>query len=431
MTPTRKPSHAQHPAPGNPISRRALLRSATALAALAAIPDAAARSMRRATTRRGAGRRVAVVGAGAFGGWTALWLQRRGARVTLFDPWGPANERASSAGETRVIRAMYGADRSMVRMAASALALWKTEEPGLGLPVLERTGALWMSRSDDTFLRDSLPLLRDAGLPCDELTIGEAARRFPAVDFSDVRRVVFEHQAGFLHARDACRAVVRAFVAAGGAYRQIEVRPPAGLPGPTPLGAGLELADGTTFTADSYVFACGPWLGALFPDLIGERIRPTRQEIFVFGPPPGDQRFDAPGMPVWVDLGPPIVYGVPAGGGRGFKVADDTRGETFDPTTGNRLPSRRGLKSARAFLAHRFPALQGATLVEADVCQYENSPDGRFIIDWHPRAERVFILGGGSGHGFKHGPAIGELAAEMVLGEAPPDPRFSLRRLSS
>ena len=184
MSPTRKPPRAPCPTPGNPISRRALMRSAAALAALAAIPAAAA--------RRGSGPRVAVVGAGAFGGWTALWLRRRGARVTLFDPWGPANERASSAGETRVIRAMYGADRPMVQMAARALKLWKTEEPGLGVPVLESTGALWMAGSDDSFLGDSLPLLRDADLPYDELTIDDAARRFPAVDFSGVRRVVFE-----------------------------------------------------------------------------------------------------------------------------------------------------------------------------------------------------------------------------------------------
>jgi glycine/D-amino acid oxidase-like deaminating enzyme len=422
------------------------MRSAAALAALGAVPGAAmpgvasdgtaphgerAHPAGRTAVHRGAGPRVAVVGAGAFGGWAALSLRRRGARVTLFDPWGPANERASSAGETRVIRAIYGADRSMVRMATRALHLWQKEEPALGLPVLERTGALWMAREDDALLRDSLPLLREADLPYDELTIEEAARRFPAVDFSGVRRVVFERHAGFLHARDACRAVVRAFVAAGGTYRQAEVRPAEDLTGPPPRSGELRLADGTTFTADRYLFACGPWLGGMFPDLIGERIRPTRQEVFVFGPPFGDHRYDAPAMPVWVDLGPPIIYGVPAGAGRGFKVADDTRGESFDPTTGNRLPSHRGLKTARAFLAHRFPGLEDAPLVEADVCQYENSPDGRFLIDRHPQADSVFILGGGSGHGFKHGPALGELAAAMVMGDAPPDPAFSLGRFRS
>jgi glycine/D-amino acid oxidase-like deaminating enzyme len=110
-------------------------------------------------------------------------------------------------------------------------------------------------------------------------------------------------------------------------------------------------------------------------------------------------------------------------------VADDTRGEPFDPTTGDRLPSRRGLKEARAYVSRRFPALKGATLVEADVCQYENSPDGRFIIDRHPGADNVFIVGGGSGHGFKHGPAVGERVAAMVLSGQPPDSYFSLERL--
>src|SRR3954471_17951837 len=88
---------------------------------------------------------VAVIGAGAFGGWTALHLLRRGARVTLLDAWGPGNARASSGGETRVIRATYGPDRIYVQMVARSLQLWRENETRWRKPLYHRTGVLWMA----------------------------------------------------------------------------------------------------------------------------------------------------------------------------------------------------------------------------------------------------------------------------------------------
>src|SRR5690242_21482291 len=108
---------------------------------------------------------VAVVGAGAFGGWTALYLLRRGARVTLVDAWGPGNSRASSGGETRVIRGTYGPNQPYTKMAARATRLWKENEKGWGLKLLHQTGVLWMvTAGDDQFERGSLPELREAGI---------------------------------------------------------------------------------------------------------------------------------------------------------------------------------------------------------------------------------------------------------------------------
>lgn len=406
----------------------------------AAPPGPAAEPAREpAAPQRRPAPHVAVVGAGAFGGWAALMLRRRGARVTLLDAWGPGNPRASSHGETRVIRAMYGGDRVMTALAARALTLWGENERRLGGPLYRRTGALWMIGADDSFVRAALPTLRDAGLAVDEMTPVEAATRWPQVSFEGVRRVVVEREAGYLHALEACAAVARAFVGEGGEYRLASAEPDAHLPGSPPKSAAIEgmsagplrLGDGTTLAADQYVFACGPWLGRLFPALIGDRVRPTRQETFVFGPAPGDARFTDDALPVWVDLGERIFYGVPAGGGRGFKVADDTRGPEFDPTAGDRTPGAAGAAAARAFVARRFPALATAPIVEASVCQYENTPDRRFIVDRHPHAANVFVVGGGSGHGFKMGPAIGEMVAEMVLERRPATPELGLRRLLS
>ncbi len=371
---------------------------------------------------------IVVVGAGAFGGWTALNLLRRGAQVTLLDAWGPGNARASSGGETRVIRATYGPRGIYTRMAARALALWKENERRWHRQLYHGIGVLWLVESDEQYEKAALPLLRDAGVAFEELTGAETARRYPQINCERVRWAIFEKNGGYLTARRACAAVLEGFLAEGGEYRQLAVQ------GPVQPASGelpsVTLSDGSRLTADRFVFACGPWLGSLFPDVIGDRVRATRQEVFFFGPPPGDRRFTEEALPVWADHGTRFMYGIPGNEWRGFKVADDTRGPVFDPTTGERVPSPEALQTARDYLAFRFPGLAGAPLVESRVCQYEESPDEHFIIDRHPAAGNIWLVGGGSGHGFKHGPAVGELVARLALTGAAPDEQFKLSRFA-
>lgn len=193
----------------------------------------------------------------------------------------------------------------------------------------------------------------------------------------------------------------------------------------------VALADGGAVEGDAFVFACGPWLGELFPDAIGGKLTPTRQEVYYFGTPAGDARFHDPAMPVWLDCRERFFYGIPANANRGFKVADDTPGPRFDPTSGSRDATPSGIITARAFLRQRFPLLADAPLLGSEVCQYEASPDSHFIVDRHPGAENVWLAGGGSGHGFKMGPAVGEMLASCVLGTMTPDPQFGLARLAS
>jgi sarcosine oxidase len=370
---------------------------------------------------------IAVIGAGAFGGWTALELRRRGARVTLLDAWGPGNSRSSSGGETRIIRGVYGPDKVYVDWVARAFPLWREAEARWGVPLYRRTGCLWMSGEDDAYVRSSLPLLAQAGLAIAELGLPEARRRFPQIDFDGVARVHFEEEAGYLLARRACQAVAAAVAAEGG-----EVSLAAAAPGPFREDRleRLDLSDGSTLAADLYVFACGPWLGGLFPEVIGERrILPTRQEVFYLGTPAGDSRFHEGVCPVWIDLGGErIYYGIPGNEHRGFKVADDTRGEPIDPTHAERTVTPSLLEAARTAVARRFPDLARAPLVETRVCQYENTPDGHLLFDRHPHARNVWLLGGGSGHGFKLGPALGEYAAETILADRTPLPLFGLGR---
>jgi len=397
------------------LSRREVLKASVAAASSALLPrNPAAQSPR-----------VVVIGAGAFGGWTALELVRRGARVTLVDAWGPGNGRASSGGETRVIRTTYGARTIYTRMAKRALELWRAHDKRFGRGFFKNTGALWMFGKDDPFRTASMAALRTERIPVQDLSLTEARRNYPQIDFSGISSVLFEPEAGYLLARRACEHVVECVVAEGGEYRQAAVASPVVM-----IGSSVRLSNGETLVADALVFACGPWLSSLFPTVVGKNITPTRQDVFYFGTPPGDTRFLDDALPVWVDFGERLIYGIPGNANRGFKIADDSSGPPFDPTNGQRDLSPDGLKAARDFLVRRFPALRSAPLVGSEVCQYESSPDTNYIVDRHPQASSVWIVGGGSGHGFKMGPAMGELVASLVLGDGKPDPVFSLTRFS-
>lgn len=384
------------------------------------------------TTRRsvqGAKPHIVVVGAGAFGGWTALSLLRAGARVTLLDAYGAGNARASSGGETRVIRGVYNGNVTYTDMVARALVLWKEAEARWQRRFYHRTGALWMFEgSDDAFARSSLAAMKARGLVLRELKLAEAARSYRNVRFDGVRTVWLEPEAGFLLARASCEAVREAVVREGGEYRVAQVKPAAAAGGRMPR---LSLSTGGVLSADTFVFACGPWMGKLFPQVIGDRVRATRQEVFFFGPPAGSTEWDDAHFPCWVNFGEHLMYGIPGNERRGFKVADDTLGAVIDPDAFDRVTTPASLAAARALLRRRFPALATAPVVETRVCQYEYSTDGQFIVDRHPTLENVFLLGGGSGHGFKMGPALGEHAAAVVQGRTPVLPMFTLKRLAN
>jgi sarcosine oxidase len=371
---------------------------------------------------------IAVIGAGAFGGWTALHLLERGARVTLLDAWGPGNSRASSGGETRVIRGTYGPDQPYTEMTARALELWQKFERRWRRRFLHRTGVLWMAAGrEDAFERGSVEMLRKAKIKFLELSSAQMKKRWPQINFEGIEWGIYEPECGYVDARASCQAVAEAFVAKGGKYGQLAV-----------LGDGLEskqlerisLSDGSQLKADRYVFACGPWLGKLFPQTVGDLVQATKQDVFFLGTPPGDSRFSDVHLPVWADHRGRFRYGIPGSDRRGFKIADDTRGPNFDPTDGERVVSHETLGDIREYVSFRFPALKNAPLLETRVCQYEQTPDSHFILDRHPAMENVWLLGGGSGHGFKHGPAIGEMMAGLILRDGEPDRIWSLSRFS-
>lgn len=323
------------------------------------------------------------------------------------------------------MRGTYGPDQPYTEMAARALKLWAKYERRWKLQFLHRCGVLWMAGRDDAFERGSIDCLRAAKIKCQELSAAQMRKRWPQINFQSVEWGIFEPECGYLDARASCAAVVEEFVAAGGKYRQAAVSAD-GLENAALR--GLKLADGSVLKAGVYVFACGPWLGRLFPQAIGKLIQATKQDIFFFGTPAGDSRFSDSQMPVWGDHREHFFYGIPGGDRRGFKIADDTRGPEFDPTSGERTVDPGTLKGVRDYIAFRFPALDGAPLVETRVCQYEQTPDAHFIVDRHPVNENVWLVGGGSGHGFKHGPAVGKMMAELILNDREPNALWRLNR---
>lgn len=365
----------------------------------------------------------AVIGAGVFGAWTAHFLRRSGASVVLLDAYGPANSRASSSGETRVIRMGYGPDELYTRWAMRSLPLWQEFSSRTGRDIFHQTGVLWLGHHADAYMKSLFSVLANAGVECEQLAADEILKRWPQLHFHDVNWGVLEPASGVLLARAAAQALVRDLIHSGIDYKTSEIE--------IPTGAG-KLADvrtssGETISAGAFIFCCGPWLPKIFPDLLQDRIFISRQEVFFLGPPPGNADFHSPAMPVWLHrTHPDLPYALPDIEGRGFKIAFDRHGERFDPDTGMRVVCDASVDRVRAYLRQYIPALENAPVLETRVCQYENTWNGDFLIDRHPGFENVWIAGGGSGHGFKHGPALGEYLSARILHDAPAEPRFAL-----
>jgi glycine/D-amino acid oxidase-like deaminating enzyme len=365
---------------------------------------------------------LVVVGAGTMGAWTALQAVRTGRRVTLLDAYGAGNPRASSGDETRISRASHAADTFYTRWSREARLEWLAFGDEVGQQCFVQAGAVWFAHREDGFEATSLATLRDLGVPVEGIRPAEAAHRWPQIAVDDLAFVVLEPEAGLLMARRSVAAVAGRVAELGGAL-EVAVARPGRTDGSRLL--DVELGDGRRLAADQFVFACGPWLPATFPDVAGDLIHVTKQDVVFVGPAAGDARFAAGSLPCWIDYDASF-YGIPGVDGRGFKIAPDEYGRAFDPSSGERLVDAESVRLARAYLARRFPALGEAPIVETRVCQYETTPDTNFVIDRHPAFDNVWLVGGGSGHGFKHGPALGEYVTARIVEGGAVEARFSL-----
>jgi sarcosine oxidase len=409
-----------------PFSRRTLLAGLAAAAGATSVKSLAAeRGEQRGSAVQSGRRDVIVVGAGVFGAWTAWHLLKLGRKVLLLDAWGPAHARASSGGESRMTRTVYGRDEIYTRFAWESLDEWRWLSGRSGLPIFHPTGVLFFFGRREPYLTQSIEVHQRAGIPLEVLERAALTKRYPQIVWDGVELGLFEADRGVLMARRAVQTLVQEFVAAGGEYRQAAVVPPKA----DASFDSIRTLDGESLSAARFVFACGPWLPKVFPEILGQRIFPTRQEVFFFAGEAGDRRFLPGQLPGWADFNDgDIFYGMPDLEARGIKFAHDQHGPPIDPDSGDRTPSPQVVAAVRAYMQRRFPALANRPLVEARVCQYENSSNGDLLIDRHPQWENVVLVGAGSGHGFKHGPAVGRYAAALANGTNKNiEARFSLQ----
>ncbi len=357
---------------------------------------------------------VVVAGAGAFGGWTALVLRERGYKVTLLDAYGVGNSRASSGDESRHLRAGYD-DRAVYSgWAFRAMAEWKSREQEFGKKLMYPAPRLQMAGSLTKALSAQRAIFDELKIPYEILGQDDLRRRYPQINFDDIGTAFVETptSSAVLKARESVVAVADRFAAKGGTVRIAQAKPGA-VAGRTL--ADLDLGRNGRLSASLFVFACGPWLPKLFPQILGRKISSPRRELYYWGVPAGDTRFNWPNLPTWSDdvLG---NYGFP-NFDRGVKVAPPHAGLfQQDPDEDERVPSAYLMRRAREWVARRFPGMADMPILESRICQVETTANGDFIIDRHPDFDNVWIVGGGSGHGFKHGPLIGGYVADRVLG---------------
>jgi sarcosine oxidase len=343
---------------------------------------------------------AAVAGAGIFGASLARRLARAGWEVTLYERHEPGHERAASGDESRLIRFGHGADAWYTRSAWRARELWRELEAETGAELFRECGVAWFARAENGWEAESERVLREEKIPVERLPPEDGAGLFPSFEARELAFILWEPSAGILRAVNATRAMTESAQRAG-----VKLVRQAAVPG--------------RVEADAVVWACGAWLASLFPDVAPLRV--SRQDLFYLecGEP-----WDAGRVPAWVEYDRSI-YGV-GRIGHGFKIAPDFEGPAFDPESDERTPDRRNEAIARAYAEGRFPALAGAPLAFSKVCPYSLTPDTHFLLAPHPELDGNWIFGGGSGHGFKHGPALAEYAARVIAGEETPDERFGL-----
>jgi len=373
---------------------------------------------------------VAVVGAGNFGNWTVLHLQRLGARVTLIDQYGPGNSRSASGGETRGVRTSYG-DRlhgiEWSRWAARAIERWKEWDERYfrdgPLPRLfYTTGDVIMRDEVTPFLEVCMENWDEMDWPYELLTPEEIRYRWPVMETPDTEVGLYEPRAGVVRARRAMESVAQVFQAEGGDLRIGRAR----------IGAveGREVVDlmlaeegGERISAGLFVFALGPWFPKFFPGLMTNRLRiSTLGHTYYFSTPPGSEAYRFPNLPSY---NVPGVTGWPAlpSDSRGFRIR--TGGHSSDdPDESRRWIPEENHQRPRDVLARYFPELAQRAINETRACHYCGTVSRNFIIDRHPQFDNGWLAGGGSAESFKQGPVLGEYIARRVLnirGDDDPD----------
>lgn len=370
-------------------------------------------------------KKIVVIGAGAWGGWTAFNLQKAGCEVTLIDQHGSGNALSGSGDLTRIIRMAYGGDKNYSALTARSFELWRKYSMEFGTQMIYDKKALWIFRGiNPAYAEESVPLMSEMGFKLEELPVDVLKSQYPQINFTDITSAYLEHDSAYLLASESCQQVFRQFQLLGGAFVQEKVTE---LVREGSQVSAVRLATGELIIADSFVLACGPWLKQLVPE-VSSLIRVSRQEVYYFDVP--ETYHD---LPIWVEFreGEEMFYGIPDHFRHGFKFAYDERTWLLDPDSDHRHITEEILEKMKRVLLNRFPELEDPKVLRHHTCVYENSPDGDFIIDKVPEARNAIMMAGSSGHGYKMGPALGELITEHFMNSRPIPTEFSFSRFQN
>jgi sarcosine oxidase len=350
---------------------------------------------------------VAIVGAGVFGGWTALHLREMGLSVVMIDQYGPGNSKSSSGGEVRGMRATYGDQEHYTRWAMTAMELWKIREAEFGTKLFYQCGGLQVNREWTRQITNTRAMFDKLKIPYEIVKHEDLVKRWPQVKTETPEFFGFYTPfGGVLKAHDACVSVARAFEKKGGKFALAK----AAL-GPRAANRlqTVTLSTGQTVSAGTFVFAAGPWLLTMFPEVLKNKLMVAKRGYYMVGAPPGDFRFSYPNLP---NTG----VGVPSVDGLGLAILMGSGNKPVDPDTHDRVPTAEDRAAITQILTNRFPDLKDQPILNAHICQSDNTVDGNFIIDKHPALENVWLVGGGSYHAFKMGPVAGDYIAHRIVG---------------
>lgn len=353
---------------------------------------------------------VIVVGCGIMGAAASYNIATKGLRVLNIERFGVNHEHGSSHGRTRIFRTAYYEDPRYVPLLRRALEAWKEVELKSGKTLLKMTGGLMIGRPDGELVAGTLKAARIHGIPYELMTASEAEGRFGAFRLEEGLAAVHEQGAGVLLAEECVRAFVGLGSEAGCEYRfSEEVR------GWKPRTQGVEVeTQFGTQSADRLVFCAGAWSGPLLKGVVPLQVERQVPLWFSSG---GEEKFTPQEMPVFVaDEGDGVFYyGIPDLG-HGVKVARHHGGKVGEPDEVTREATEEDIAPVRSFASRRLKGLHGPP-ISTTTCLYTNTPDFNFAVGPHPDDDRVSVVSGGSGHGFKFASVLGEVVSSLVSGE--------------
>ncbi|GAB4579680.1 MAG: N-methyl-L-tryptophan oxidase [Anaerolineales bacterium] len=362
---------------------------------------------------------ILILGAGIYGVTAALELRRRGHTVTLLDPGPLPHPLATSTDISKVIRMDYGADEFYMALMETALPRWHAWNHHFGELLYHEEGILYLTQTPmapGEYEHASYTLLQQRGHIVERLTPDTIRTRFPALAAEQYPDGYFNPRAGWAA---SSQVIVRLLEEA----QKLGVHLRAGKTFARLLHAGsrvagIETTDRERIPADFVVVAAGAWTPTLFPHL-AELMWAIGQPVFHFQVP-DPARFRPPNLSVWgADVAKTGWYGFPAQLDGTFKVANHGPGRPMHPNEPRQVAPDDEEKF-RTFLAHTFPEIAHAPILCTRLCLYCDTWDGNFYIDHDPHYEGLVICSGGSGHGFKFAPILGEITADVL--ERKPNP---------